>query len=177
MTRLLNDLWIQRNCLFKYIAPTSRQADFHFCCGALASLISVESARSHLPQHAIFLRHLDCHESKCFHYSLSANVPPIYNSLQLFRTLRLQPSMADSAISVVAAAYTLTALSFLIILTRILLRILIHERFKYDDYLMLFSTALYGAFTASFIVAVSLTARSNIIEICKNCLAPGRTDL
>jgi len=62
--------------------------------------------------------------------------------------------MADSPMPTVDAAYLLTLLSFLIILSRTLFRRLKHEAFKPDDYLMLASTAIYAAYTGTFIVAV-----------------------
>jgi hypothetical protein len=65
--------------------------------------------------------------------------------------------MADPVPPVVDAAYVLTILSYLIILARTLFRRLKHEAFKPDDYLMLASTAIYAAYTGTFIVAVSLT--------------------
>jgi hypothetical protein len=64
--------------------------------------------------------------------------------------------MADSVAPLVDAAYVLTILSCLIILARTLFRRLKHEAFKPDDYLMLASTAIYAAYTGTFIVAVSL---------------------
>jgi uncharacterized membrane protein len=64
--------------------------------------------------------------------------------------------MADSVTPLVEAAYALTVLSCLIILSRILFRRLKHEAFKPDDYLMLASTVLYAAYTGTFIVGVSL---------------------
>jgi hypothetical protein len=64
--------------------------------------------------------------------------------------------MADSVTPLVDAAYVLTILSCLIILARTLFRRLKHEAFKPDDYLMLASTAIYAAYTGTFIVAVSL---------------------
>jgi hypothetical protein len=63
--------------------------------------------------------------------------------------------MADSPMPTVVAAYILTTLSFLIILSRTLFRLLKHEVFKPDDYLILASTAIYAAYTGTFIVAVS----------------------
>jgi hypothetical protein len=68
--------------------------------------------------------------------------------------------MADPTTAIVAAAYALTAASFLIILSRILLRRLKHEAFKPDDYLMLFATVLYAVFTAAFVIAVSVSRLS-----------------
>jgi len=64
--------------------------------------------------------------------------------------------MANSVTGIVGGAYLLTSLSFLIILSRTLFRCLKHEAFKPDDYLMLASTAIYAAYTGTFIVAVSL---------------------
>jgi hypothetical protein len=69
--------------------------------------------------------------------------------------------MAASAKPIVDAAYVLTSLSFLIILSRTLFRRLKHEAFKPDDYLMLVSTAIYAAYTGTFIVAVSLQWRTS----------------
>jgi hypothetical protein len=68
--------------------------------------------------------------------------------------------MADSVTPLVDAAYALTVLSYLIILSRTLFRRLKHEAFKPDDYLVLVSTALYAAYTGTFIVAVGV-ARAN----------------
>jgi hypothetical protein len=64
--------------------------------------------------------------------------------------------MADSPTPVVNAAFALTVLSYLIILSRTLFRRLKHEAFKPDDYLMLASMVIYAAYTGTFIVAVSL---------------------
>ncbi|KAE9374159.1 hypothetical protein N431DRAFT_464446 [Stipitochalara longipes BDJ] len=61
--------------------------------------------------------------------------------------------MADSPMPTVDATYLLTVLSFLIILSRTLFRRLKHEAFKPDDYLILASTAIYAAYTGTFIVA------------------------
>jgi hypothetical protein len=63
--------------------------------------------------------------------------------------------MADSPMPAVVAAYLLTALSFLIVLSRMLFRLLKHEEFKLDDYFISASTAIYAAYTGTFIVAVS----------------------
>jgi hypothetical protein len=64
--------------------------------------------------------------------------------------------MADSPTPVVNAAFALTVLSYLIILSRTLFRRLKHEAFKPDDYLILASMVIYAAYTGTFIVAVSL---------------------
>ena len=72
--------------------------------------------------------------------------------------------MADSVTSLVDAAYVLTVLSYLIILSRTLFRRLKHETFKPDDYLMLASAAIYAAYTGTFIVAVSL-AKAGYVQI------------
>ena len=64
--------------------------------------------------------------------------------------------MAGSPTPVVNAAFALTVLSYVIILSRTLFRRLKHEAFKPDDYLMLVSIVIYAAYTGTFIVAVSL---------------------
>ncbi|KAN0102694.1 hypothetical protein V8E51_011007 [Hyaloscypha variabilis] len=61
--------------------------------------------------------------------------------------------MADSPMPTVVAACILTTLSFLTVLSRTLFRLLKHEVFKPDDYLILASTAIYAAYTGTFIVA------------------------
>lgn len=60
-----------------------------------------------------------------------------------------------SAVAAVDSAYALTAASYAIILTRILLRRLKHERLLSDDYLMLFSMVFYALNTTSWPITVS----------------------
>lgn len=60
-----------------------------------------------------------------------------------------------SAVATVDSAYALTAASYAIILTRILLRRLKHERFLSDDYLMLFAMVFYALNTAAWPITVS----------------------
>ena len=61
---------------------------------------------------------------------------------------------------IVNSAIALTAAAFLIILLRIFLRILKHERFLPDDWLMIVSIAFYVAFTATFpaVIRTSVTS-------------------
>ena len=81
--------------------------------------------------------------------------------------------MAGSPMPAVNAAFALTGLSYLIILSRTLFRRLKHETFKPDDYLMLVSTAIYAAYTGTFIVAVSCHAQGahhtvpTLVEVLK----------
>jgi hypothetical protein len=115
------------------------------------SLLRKKASRS-------FLTHRDCHvipslDAPDLCSSPSCNFP-ILRFHPLFCQLRR--NMADAAGGVVAAAYVLTAASYMIILSRILFRRLKHEAFKPDDYLMLFASVLYTVYTAAFIMAVSL---------------------
>jgi hypothetical protein len=59
-----------------------------------------------------------------------------------------------SAVATVDSAYVLTAASYAIILTRILLRRLKHEKLLLDDYLMLLSIVFYALNTASCPITV-----------------------
>jgi hypothetical protein len=57
--------------------------------------------------------------------------------------------------STVNVAYVLTAFSVAIIFFRILLGRLSHERFKFDDGLMIFAVALYAIHTATYPIIVN----------------------
>lgn len=63
--------------------------------------------------------------------------------------------MVENKAATVDSAYVLTALAYVIILTRLALRRLKHERFKVDDYLMGLAMVFYALNTAVYPVAVS----------------------
>ncbi len=81
--------------------------------------------------------------------------------------------MAGFPTPVVNAAFALTVLSYVIILSRTFFRRLKHEAFKPDDYLMLVSMVIHAAYTGTFIVAVSCHAQGaehtvpSLVEVLK----------
>lgn len=63
--------------------------------------------------------------------------------------------MAGSTIPTVVSAYVLTAISYVIIVTRVVLRRLKHQSLKPDDYLMLIGMVFYAFITAVYPNVVS----------------------
>lgn len=73
--------------------------------------------------------------------------------------------MVDSNAATVDGAYVLTALAYAIILIRLALRRLKHERFKIDDYLMAAAMVLYGLNTAAYPMAVNPHISSSAYQL------------
>jgi len=63
--------------------------------------------------------------------------------------------MEGLAATTISSAYALMAISFVVVITRLVLRRLKHEQFTIDDYIMMFAVILYAIDTATYPVAVS----------------------
>jgi hypothetical protein len=74
--------------------------------------------------------------------------------------------MVDINAATVDSAYVLTALSYVIILTRLSLRYLKHERFKVDDYLMGIAIIFYALHTAVYPIVVRGHIDEDKIDRC-----------
>jgi hypothetical protein len=62
---------------------------------------------------------------------------------------------------IVDAAYVLTAFSYLIVMLRLTLRRLNHDRFTWDDYAIIAAAIFYGLNTAAFPIVVSRSFQIN----------------
>ncbi|KAH6684546.1 hypothetical protein B0J14DRAFT_646453 [Halenospora varia] len=82
------------------------------------------------------------------------------------------PAIEPWNVAVVGVAYALTGVSFLIILSRMLLRRIKHEAYLIDDFVMLASLGLYAVFTA--VSPIAYYNGTSIAAVDPGQLSPGQ---